>query len=264
MWGIAQVDTRHGPWHLVGSVLALDLAMAPLALRRISVDRVPESPMLNLMQRDGFAASVAVMNGANLTDADRDRIADLVAGGRRRVAELAAGRETAAAITREIDLDGWRARALSWTVANDPERVPSLLSMTELLVLGGGSPAAFNTWGTYALKTTGCLCSRLARPEEWRRWWGLSQAGLPATLVADLALNVAVVLHNLQLPAALAKPVLAAAMQDFVDATNPTDGNDWLTLSRAAQAVDRTRFEDYVASATADGPLVAESDVPEK
>jgi hypothetical protein len=33
---------------------------------------------------------------------------------------------------------------------------------------------------------------------------------------------------------------MAAAMQDFVDATNPTDGNDWLTLSRAAQAVDHT------------------------
>ena len=83
---------------------------------------------------------------------------------------------------------------------------------------------------------------------------------MPAILVADLPLNVAVLLHNLQLPAVLAKPVLAAAMQDFVDATNPTDGNDWLTLSRAAQAIDRARFEDYVASAAADGPLVAESD----
>jgi hypothetical protein len=74
-----------------------------------------------------------------------------------------------------------------------------------------------------------------------------------------LPLNVAVVLHNLHLPAVLARPVLAAAMQDFVDATNPTDGNDWLTLARAAQAIDRARFEDYIASATADGPLVAES-----
>jgi len=109
------------------------------------------------------------------------------------------------------------------------------------------------------LRTAGCLCSRLAAPGEWRHWWGLSQAGLPAILVADLPLNAAVVLHNLKLPAVLAKPVLAAAMQDFVDATNPTDGNDWLTLARAAQAIDRARFEDYVAAATADGPLVAES-----
>ncbi len=134
-----------------------------------------------------------------------------------------------------------------------------MFSMTELLVLGGGSPAAFNAWGTYALRTTGCLCSRLSPPGEWHHWWGLSQAGLPAILVADLPLNVAVVLHNLHLPAVLAKPVLAAAMQDFVDSTNPTDGNDWLTLARAAQAVAASRFEDYVAAATADGPLVAES-----
>ena len=260
MWNVATIETRKGPWHLVGSALALDVAMAPLALRRISVDRVPESPMLNLMHRDGFAAAVAVMNPEATSDADRDRIADLVNRGRARVASLVEGRETAADIARDIDLDGWRSRALGWTVANDPSRAGSMFSLTELLVLGGGRPASFNAWGTFALKTAGCLCSRLAEPGEWRRWWGLSQAGLPAILVADLPLQAAVVLHNLHVPAVLAKPVLAAAMQDFVDGTNPTDGNDWLTLARAAQAVERTRFEDYVAAATADGPVVADSE----
>jgi hypothetical protein len=87
----------------------------------------------------------------------------------------------------------------------------------------------------------------------------LAQVGLPATLVSDLPLRVAVVLHNLQLPAVLAKPVLAAAMQDFVDSVNPTDGNDWLTLARAVQVIGAERFEDYVAAATADGPLVPET-----
>lgn len=260
MWGIATIETRKGPWHLVGSALALDVAMAPLALRRISVDRVPETPMLNLMQRDGFATSVAIMNTVALTDEDRDRIFDRIAGGRRRVASARTSSEEADAIVRTLGMDGWRRRAFSWIVVHDPEQAQSLFSMTELLVLGGGAPADFSPWGTYAFRTAGCLCQRLAAPGDWRLWWGLSQAGLPAILVADLPLNVAVVLHNLQLPAVLARPVLAAAMQDFVDATNPTDGNDWLTLSRAAQAVDRTRFEDYVASATADGPLVAESE----
>ena len=77
--------------------------------------------------------------------------------------------------------------------------------------------------------------------------------------MADLPLRVAVVLHNLQLPAVLAKSVLAAAMQDFVDGINPTDGNDWLTLARAAQAIGRERFEDYIAAATADGPLLPDA-----
>jgi hypothetical protein len=70
---------------------------------------------------------------------------------------------------------------------------------------------------------------------------------------------VAVVLHNLQLPAVLAKSVLAAAMQDFVDGINPTDGNDWLTLARAAQEIGQERFEDYIAAATADGPLLPDA-----
>jgi len=260
MWGIAAIETRRGPWHLVGSVLGLDVAMAPLALRRISVDRVPEAPMLNLMHRDGFAAAVAIMNGAALSDADRDRIAESIERGRQRVDGLADGREHVDVLARETDLDGWRTRALTWTVSHDPSRTRSLFSMTEFLVLGGGRAASFNSWGTYGFRTAGCLCSRLAQPGDWRRWSGLSQAGLPAILVADLPLNVAVVLHNLHLPAVLARAVLAAAMQDFVDGINPTDGNDWLTLARAAQAVDRTRFEDYVASATTDGPLVADSD----
>ena len=192
MWSAASIETRRGPWHLVGSTLALDVAMAPLALRRISVDRVPESPMLNLMHRDGFAAAVAVMSPVALTDADRDRIAGLVDRGRQRVASAAAGRESVAAIARDVDLDGWRTRALSWTIAHDPARTSSLFSMTDLLVLGGGRPASFNAWGTYGFKTAGCLCSHLAEPGDWRRWWGLSQAGLPAILVADLPLNVAV------------------------------------------------------------------------
>ncbi len=260
MWSPASVETRRGPWHLVGSVLALDVAMAPLALRRINVDRVPESPMLNLMHRDGFAGTVAVMNPATLSDVQQDQIAEFVDKGRRRLAMLGADVATVAMVARDVDLDGWRARALSWTAAHEPERVQSLFSMTELLVLGGGRPDAFNGWGGYSFKTAGCLCSRLAAPGEWRHWWGLSQAGLPAILVADLPLKVAVVLHNFRLPAVLAKPVLAAAMQDFVDGINPTDGNDWLTLARAAQAVDGARFEDYIAAATADGPLVAEAD----
>jgi hypothetical protein len=75
MWNVAITETRNGPSHLIGSALALDLAMAPLALRRISTDRIPEAPMLNMVQRDSFAATVAVMDPRALTDEARDEIA---------------------------------------------------------------------------------------------------------------------------------------------------------------------------------------------
>jgi hypothetical protein len=257
MWNVAITETRNGPSHLIGSALALDIAMAPLALRRISTDRIPEAPMLNMVQRDTFAAAVAVMDPRALTDEARDEIAADVERGRLRMNGVDPDR--AGAIARELRIDGWRARALAWTARHEPSRTVGLVTMAELLALGGGRPSAFDAWGTYAVRTRGCLCTQLAPPALWQSFWGLAQVGLPATLVSDLPLRVAVVLHNLQLPAVLAKPVLAAAMQDFVDSVNPTDGNDWLTLARAVQVIGAERFEDYVAAATADGPLVSET-----
>jgi len=257
MWGVAITETRNGPSHLVGSALALDLALAPLALRRIDTDRIPEAPMLNLVQRDAFAASVAAMDLRALTDDARDRITAFVELGEQRLRAIDPA--AADAVAREINMDGWRARALAWTVRHEPASIATLFTMTERLTLGGGEAAAFNAWGTYVGRTRGCLCTELPAPGWWRSWWGLSQAGLPASLVSDLPLRVAVVLHNLHVPAVLARPVLAAAAQDFVDSVNPTDGNDWLTLARAAQAIPSQRFEDYVAAAAADGPLIPDA-----
>jgi hypothetical protein len=56
-----------------------------------------------------------------------------------------------------------------------------------------------------------------------------------------------------QLPAALAREVLSAAMPEFTDTVVPSDAQDWLALSRAAQAIPRRRIEDYIAAATAVG-----------
>ena len=45
-------------------------------------------------------------------------------------------------------------------------------------------------------------------------------------------------------------------MQDFLDEVQPSDDADWLTLSRESRFATREQVEDYLASATADGPLV--------
>ena len=82
------------------------------------------------------------------------------------------------------------------------------------------------------------------------------QLGLTAAVVGDLNLHVAVMLKQLQLPAALARVILGAAAQDFIDSVRPTDPGDWLTLVRSARTLPRERMEDYVAAATASGPLI--------
>ena len=106
---------------------------------------------------------------------------------------------------------------------------------------------------------SGCLCTRLAPPRLWRLLSGRPQLGLMAATVPDLNLHVAMMLRELRLPAAVAKVILEAATQDFIDEVRPTDFNDWLTLVRTAQTVSRERIEDYVATATAVGPLVPDA-----
>jgi hypothetical protein len=67
---------------------------------------------------------------------------------------------------------------------------------------------------------------------------------------------VALALAELKLPAALARAVLATAMQDYVDRVKPLHADDWLTMVRSAQALSKARIDEYVSALTASGPLV--------
>jgi hypothetical protein len=155
-------------------------------------------------------------------------------------------------------MDGWRARALGWTVTHDPQRVASLFSMTDLLHLGGAGDLDLNPWGMSAVNVTGCICLQMPLPGFWATRVGRPRLGLLATTVADLNLHVVVTLRDLGLPAALAKAVLASAVQEYVDQVSPSHPDDWLTFIRGAQSVSRERIEDYVAAATFNGPLAPE------
>jgi hypothetical protein len=177
------------------------------------------------------------------------------------------------ALADDIGIGGARRRALRWTLTHEPERLVTMFSLTEVLSLGtpavsGGDPltvgfgSALDSWGMNALTTTGCFCLRLAPPGQWWLVVGRPQLGVVASAMADLNLHVAASLKELQMPAALAKAVLAAAMQDFIDEVRPTDAGDWLTLSRAARAATREQIEDYLSAATADGPLVPDNTRP--
>jgi hypothetical protein len=81
--------------------------------------------------------------------------------------------------------------------------------------------------------------------------------------MGDLHLAVALRLAELRLPAALARPVLTIAMQDFLDELSARHDSDWWGLSRQAQRITLRRVEDYVAAAAAvDGPLVPDAGIP--
>ena len=154
-------------------------------------------------------------------------------------------------------MDGWRRREGRWALANDPALIPSFFSLAELVYLGEPAPdLPLDRWGMSSVPGDGCVCTTAPMPGRVSIMSGRVQQGLLATQVADIHLRIAERLHTLSLPASLARPVLFAAVQDFVDQVRPLHHNDWLTLVRTAQAITDDRIDDYVAALTADGPLV--------
>jgi hypothetical protein len=259
-WMMPRPDVSPGvPWHVDGSLVGLDIALAPIAMRRISSDRALGAPTLSSNDRETFAFSFGLMNPFALTDTTRDAIAEAIENGRRRVS-LMKDVSDVESVAGELDMDGWRRRAIRWTILHEPDRLESMFSLGELLALGDPAHEIdLDPWGTSSIVATGCVCTRMPPPGRLPLFVGRRQVGLLATVVPDLNLHVARMLSLLRLPARLAKYVLSAAVQDFVDEVRATDPDDWLSLVRWAAAVPRDRIEDYVAAAAADGPLVPDS-----
>src|SRR5262249_36338438 len=256
-WNVPRPEVNPGvPWHVSGALVGLDIGLSQLALRRLNYERVLEAPRLTSNERDTFALSVSLLNPFDLRDADRDRIAAAVDRGRSRIASVIGEPPALERIADDLSMEGWRRRALRWMTTHEPERVGGMFSLTEVLALGGGLAPELDRWGMSMLGAQGCPCSRLTPPGRWPTLLGRPPLGLTGSAVADLHLHTAIMLRELRLPAALAKVVLSAAAQDFIDEVKPTDDADWLTLVRAARTATRERVEDYIAAATASGPLV--------
>jgi hypothetical protein len=266
-WALPRQDFMPGvPWHVTGSLAGLDIALAPLLLRRTMTDGVADAPKVASVEREAFAAAVSLMDSPRHRDRDRDAIAAAVAAGGERVRQLASGARPLDEVADALGFDGWRRRSLAWALEHDPPTVATSFSLAELLVLGGGADGAdLDAWGAPGVQTWGCACLRFPPTDSWRILAGRQQQAMIAASLVDVQLKVVLLLAELRLPAGLARPVMASAMQDFLDRAAPTDVGDWWSLSRAAQAISRERFEDFVATAAAvDGPLVPEETGPSR
>ena len=252
-WSDPFVDLVPGrPWRTTGSILGLDGSLAHLALQRTASDVKP-SPMFSDNERNTFTRSLGFMSVYDLSDSGQAAIAVGVERGRQRIAELTASPVNLQTAADEIQMDGWRRRAVQWALTNDPAAVPSYFTMTDYLRLGNRDITS--DWAGWGMADSDCYCLRLpARFEGWTAT-GREQRGILAAQIADLNLHVAVTLERLRLPSSLTKAVLTLALQEFLNQARPTDGNDWLTLVRAAQAVPQEKIEDYVATLTVNGPL---------
>jgi len=247
------------PWHVAGSVLGLDAALAPLALRRIDTGEIPAAPVLMMPDRDTFTKTLAWMNPFDLADADRDAIVAAIVRGRSRVETIAKDGAGWDETADEIRMDGWRRRAGRWTIAHEASLVPSFFSLVELMYLGAPPQnLPLDEWGMASDATEACVCTKAPLPGRAAIVVGRPQLGLLAAEVADINLHVAEVLSARKLPATLIPGVLAGAIQDYIDQVRPLHPDDWLTLVRTAQAISDDRLDDYVAALTTNGPLAPE------
>jgi hypothetical protein len=245
-------------WRVRGSLLGLDVRLAHFGLLPLSSKPPPRRPSLDDDHRRVLIETVALVDPASLRDSDRDVIVSAMRKGRERL-EAARTAADAGSLADDVRLSPARRTLLSWVIEKDRERLPAFLSPSELLWLGLGNVpvgAGVHAWGVPAGGRTGCLClevvDRLPAEILAGRWHsGIFASGFP-----DLNLRLAELLDELRMPASLLAPVLASATLDLVDTAAARDSDDRRAMVDVVQALRVDRVEQYLATLTADGPLV--------
>ena len=238
---------RTGGWHLTGSILGADLALASESLRRVSVDRFPSPPTLSDSDAQAIAEAVALTVAFDQSDADREFLVSALSRGRRRMEEVAGQPSLWADAAGAMQLRDFRRELLPWAIVNEPAAVPAMLSLGELALLGqlNGAPAAFpDSWGTSGRAYDGRWGLRYPTPLSFELLSGRKGGALVAGLVPDLMLSVAEAMHDRQVPAALTRSVLECAARDAIDEVPLQYFDDWVTLIGHTRIVP-DRLDEY-------------------
>ena len=257
-WSVPREQVGDGrPWHIEGSLLGLDIALARLALRRLSDDEMPVAPTINLNDQMTLAKTARALNPQHLRDADRDRIVAAIARGRARVAGAAANLAELLALANEAGLSAAVTQTLPWTLTRTPDLVPALFGLRDFMWLGRPDLPGdtLHRWGVYAEALHNRLKTAMPPPAPWENVGGRADGGLIATQMPDLTLRMAEETVRLNLPAQLIPALLTFATQDFWHDVDSRFPDDWPALARQALALSPSRVEDYVAALAGDGPL---------
>lgn len=257
-WSLPREQVGDGnPWHIEGSLLGLDIALARLALRRLSDDDMPVAPTINLNDQLTLAKTARVLNPNDLRDADRDRLVEAIGRGRQRVAAAGANLAGVLALADEAGLSAAVKQALPWTLTRTPELVPALFGLRDFMWLGRPDlpVETLHRWGVYIEALHDRLKTAMPGPAQWENVSGRADGGLIATQLPDLTLRMAEETVRLKLPAQLIPGLLTFATQDFWHDVDSRFPDDWPAMARQALALTPARVEDYVAALAGDGPL---------
>lgn len=257
-WATPKEQVGDGsPWHVEGSMLGLDIALARLALRRIADNDMPAAPTINLNDQLTVARTLMTLNPRDLRDSDRDAIVAAIARGRERVRAAGSNLPALSALAAEAQLSPSLRQALPWTLTRMPEAGMRLFSLRDFLWLGKPDlpQSALDLWGIYAQALTSRLKTVMPAPAPWEQFGGRADGGLVATQAPDLILRLAQETARLRLPAELVPGLLMYAAQDYWHDVDSRFPDDWPAMARQALALSSSRVEDYVAALAGGGPL---------
>ncbi len=243
------------PWHVRGSLLGLERALARLQLRRLSADELPEAPpVVGADLQRWLAVPVALANPRELSDEDRDALVAAIESGRSRVASQQAGGADVAAAGRDAGLEPWRARAFAWMLEHETPARASFFSLGELLRLGAPADRRWDAWGVSAELERGLL-PRLPDPRPLDESAGRQPEPAVAERFVDVSLRVAEHLADRRLPASLAPAVASALLPDLFAEARPLALDDRHGLDAWVRTLAPERLDDAVASLAGRGPL---------
>jgi hypothetical protein len=257
-WSTAIERSGSGaPWHIAGSLMGLDLALARSALRRLSADEMPPVPTINLNDELTLARTAVSLRPREFDDRTHAAIAAALNRGRARVRAAVNDPEAVLRLMDQVAVPSAVRNAVPWTVASFPNAAAALFSLRDLMWLGepGIELAAFASWGVIGESVDGRLATRFDPPAAWDRLAGRPDTGVLATQVPDLTLRLAEVTATLNMPATLIPSLLLYATQDYWHEVEARFADDWPALVRGATALPASRVEDYIAALAAGGPL---------
>jgi hypothetical protein len=255
-WALpAEVSGPGVDWHVRGSLLGLETALARLSLQRLEADALPaRPPVIDPLLRRRLVVVAGLMSTAEAPDADQQALADAVEAGRTRLRALRAGSPGVAAAERDAGLDPWRARALEWLLEHDPAALDSFFSLGELAYLGRPSGGRWDNWGAPVAELAG-LRLRLAPPRPLDDGTGRPPEPVLAEGFVDIGVLAAVHLSDRRLPACLARPLVATLLPDLFFEARPVEPDDRLALDAWVRELPGERLDDAVASLVGRGPL---------
>ncbi len=256
-WTTAPGEDRFtNAWHVYGSLLSLDVALAPLSLPRVAGVMPPEIPAFQAPEEEHFARGVALFNPNAVDETQAAALAGAVRRGRAQARRLAAGDASIEEIAGAAGLGPARRNDLAWVLRRRAGAVDRFFSRTELLWLGlaaggGGPDRPPPGWGAPASPLEACLCTRMPVPDAQDLF--RAPADLIASRFADLQLALVEAADDLALPAAIVGDLLPLAMREMLDGVEFTFGGRFDALVHYVRDLPRTRIEDYVSALVGPG-----------